>query len=142
MKRTVEVVLTVIGAVVYAFGALFGGLFRMMDSNPEFMDEAMRQDPQLEGTQEEVNAAFELLGSLGTFLIVVSIIAIIAGIIACILYKGDNKPKIASIIVLVIGVISTLITFGLGIFAGIFYVIAGIMGLVRKPKPEVNMEQY
>ncbi|GAB2552556.1 DUF4064 domain-containing protein [Gracilibacillus alcaliphilus] len=140
MKRTVEVVLTIIGAVVYGFGALFGFLFRVIDGNQEFLDEVARQDPSL--ATEDVNLMMNFIGSAGTFLIVGSVISIIAGIIACILFRGNKQPIVASIILLVVGVVTTIITFGGAIFASIFYVIAGIMGLVRRKKPEDTVEQY
>ncbi|QGH33077.1 DUF4064 domain-containing protein [Gracilibacillus salitolerans] len=143
MKRTVEVVLSIIGAFVYSLGALFGGLFRMLDGENEMMQDLLREDPQLtESDIADVQMLLDGVGSVGTMLIVGSIIAIVAGIVAMIFFKGNSKPKAASIILLVVGVVTTIITFGLAIFAGIFYIIAGIMGLVRKPKQEINMEQY
>ncbi|SHN31539.1 DUF4064 domain-containing protein [Gracilibacillus kekensis] len=143
MKRTVEIVLSIIGAFVYLIGAVFGGLFRMLDGDSEMMQDILQQDPAL--TDSDVADAQMVLsgvGSIGTMLLVASIVAIIAGIIAVIFFVGNKKPKVAGIVLLVIGVLTTIITFGAGIFAGIFYIIAGIMGLVRKPKQEINMEQY
>lgn len=143
MRRTVEVVLSIIGAFVYSLGALFGYFFRMLDGNDEMFNEILAEDPTL--TQEDIDAMEMVLngvGSLGTILIVGSIISIIAGIIAMVFFRGNSKPKAASIILLVVGGVTTLITFGAAIFAGIFYIIAGIMGLVRKPKQEVTMDQY
>ncbi|MGP4039941.1 DUF4064 domain-containing protein [Gracilibacillus sp. D59] len=143
MKRTVEVVLSIIGAFVYSLGALFGGLFRMLDGDNEMMQDILQQDPSLsESDMADAQMFLDGIGSIGTVLIVGSIIAIVAGIVAMIFFKGNSKPKAASIILLVVGGVTTLITFGAAIFAGIFYIIAGIMGLVRKPKQEINMEQY
>lgn len=143
MRRTVEVVLSIIGAFVYLLGALFGFLFRALEGNDEMFEGLVAEDPSL--TQEDMEAMEIMLngiGSVGNVLIAGSVISIIAGIVAIIFFKGNKKPKVASIILLVVGGGTTLITFGAAIFAGIFYIIAGIMGLVRKPKQEVNMEQY
>lgn len=143
MRRTIEVVLSIIGAFVYMLGALFGYFFRMLEGNDQMLGEVVAEDPTL--TQEDLEAIEIMLdgiGSVGTVLIVGSIISIIAGIVAMVLFRGNNKPKVASIILLVVGGGTTLITFGAAIFAGIFYIIAGIVGLVRKPKQEVNLEQY
>ncbi|GAE93495.1 hypothetical protein JCM21714_2580 [Gracilibacillus boraciitolerans JCM 21714] len=146
MKRTVEVVLSIIGAFVYIIGAVIGGVFTMLDEDSPFMQDFLQQeqtqtlsDAEMANMQTFMNGG---AGSIGTMLLVASIVAIIAGIIAMILFKGNNKPKAASILLLVVGGLTTIITLGTGIFAGIFYIIAGIMGLVRKPKQEISMEQY
>ena len=136
MRRTAEVVLTIIGAFVYLLGILFGGLFRMIFGMEEFQTELMNDPSINELSQQEAQLALDIVGSMGTAIIVISVISIIAGIIASILFKGDNKPKAAGIILLIVGIITTLITFGGAIFASVFYIIAGIMGLVRKKKPE------
>ncbi|WP_018932051.1 DUF4064 domain-containing protein [Gracilibacillus lacisalsi] len=143
MKRTVEVVLSIIGAFVYGLGALFGGLFRMLDGDNELVREMLQEDPTV--TQSDIDDMMpflDMIGSIGTVMIVGAIISIVAGIVAMFFFKGNSRPKTASIILLVVGGVTTIITFGGAIFAGIFYIIAGIMGLVRKPKQEINMEQY
>lgn len=144
MRRTVEVVLSLIGAFVYLIGAFFGGMFRMMDAEDELLQESL-QEQQGQLTPEELEVSEMMLNGIGTFgtiIIVGAIISIIAGIVAMVFFKGNNKPKAASIILLVVGGITTIATLGIGLFASIFYIIAGIMGLVRKPKQEVNLEQY
>lgn len=136
MRRTAEVVLTIIGAFVYLLGVLFGGLFRAIFGMEDLQTEIMN-DPSLNDlNQQELDLALDVVGSMGTAVIVVCVISIIAGIIAMFLFKGDNKPKVAGIILLIVGVITTIISFGAAIFASVFYIIAGIMGLVRKKKPE------
>ncbi|MDX8046348.1 DUF4064 domain-containing protein [Gracilibacillus sp. S3-1-1] len=142
MKRTAEITLSIIGSVLYLIGALFGGIFRMFEGNEELREEIMN-DPQVQQTDiGDVQLILDTMGSFGTVIVVSSIIAIVVGIVASILFKGNNKPVIASILLLVTSVVIIFITYGLGIFAGIFFIIAGIMGLARKPKQEVNMEQY
>ncbi|UOQ84234.1 DUF4064 domain-containing protein [Gracilibacillus salinarum] len=143
MKRTVEVVLAIIGACVYGFGILFGGIFRMMEGQEGFMQEILAQNPNL-NQGDIANLEMQIpnaIGTIGTVIIVGSLISIIAGIVAMFFFRGNSKPMAASIILLVVGAGTTLITFGGAIFAGIFYVIAGIMGLVRKPKQDV-ITQY
>ncbi len=143
MKRTVEVVLGIIGAFLYLIGAVFGGIFSTIDGDNQMMQDILQEDPAItESNMADAQMFLDWMGSIGTVLLVVSIIAIIAGIIAMVFFKGNNKPKVAGIILLIVGVITTLITLGAGIFAGIFYIISGIMGLARKPKQEINMEQY
>src|SRR5690625_7667732 len=93
MRRTAEVVLTIIGAFVYLLGVLFGGLFRAIFGMEDLQTEIMN-DPSLNDlNQQELDLALDVVGSMGTAVIVVCVISIIAGIIAMFLFKGDNKPK-------------------------------------------------
>lgn len=142
MRRTAEVVLTIIGAFVYLLGVIFGGLLNFIFGTEEFQNEILNDPAINELNQQEAQFALDFVGSMGTAVIVVSVISIIAGIIAMFLFKGDNKPKVAGIILLIVGVITTLISFGGAIFASVFYIIAGIMGLVRKKKPEDEDETF
>ncbi|WP_058305821.1 DUF4064 domain-containing protein [Gracilibacillus massiliensis] len=143
MKRTVEIVLSIIGAILYLFGAIFGGVISTMDGDNQMIQEMLQEDPAItQGDMADVQLFLDGLGTIGIMLVVVSVIGLIAGIVAAILFKGNKKPKAAGIILLVVGVLATIVTVGTGIFAGLFYVIAGIMGLARKPKQEINMEQY
>jgi len=126
MRRTAEVVLTIIGAFFYLIGIFFASVFKTIFGMDEVREE-ITGDVTL--TAEETELALNMFDSFGSFAvvgIVISIIAIIAGIVAMILFKGDNKPKAAAIILLVVG-IPTL---------QLFYIIPGIMGLVRKKKLE------
>ncbi|WP_163538912.1 DUF4064 domain-containing protein [Gracilibacillus sp. YIM 98692] len=143
MKRTVEVVLTIIGAFVYALGAFFGGLIIWLENNQGVLEDIVEQDPNV--SQNEINdlqMMMQGMGQVGTIILIGAILCVILGIVAMFLFKGNKKPKAAGILLIVVGGVTTLITFGFALFAGVFYVIAGIMGLVRKPKQEVNLEQY
>src|SRR5699024_7961285 len=114
MRRTVEVVLSLIGAFVYLIGAFFGGMFRMMDAEDGLLQESL-QEQQGQLTQEELEVTEMMLNGIGTFgtvIIVGAIISIIAGVVAMVFFKGNNKPKAASIILLVVGGITTIATLG------------------------------
>ncbi|MUK89747.1 DUF4064 domain-containing protein [Ornithinibacillus sp. L9] len=132
MKRTGEVILGIIGAAFYAFLAVIGGSAIWLKNNPDLVQEALDQSPEDLGISASELAA--TMGSGGVFLVVSSVIAIILGVVAMVLLRGNKKPKVAGIIFIATSVIFTVITFGGGIFAGILYLIAGIMCLVRKPK--------
>ncbi|WP_164670800.1 DUF4064 domain-containing protein [Virgibacillus doumboii] len=138
MSRTGEIVLTVIGALVYglfaALGIFMGWLFNNEQLLNEINNEVQQTQPQV--AAGEFEAAMDMLGGSGWVLAIVSIIAVILGIVAIILVKGNKKPKAAGIILIVTSVVVALITFGAGIVSGIFYLIAGIMCLARKePQP-------
>lgn len=81
---------------------------------------------------DDFNYFLDSLGNSGWMIIIFSVIAIIAGIIAIILVKGNKKPKAAGITFIAAAVIAAIASFGIGVVGGIFYVIAGILCLTRK----------
>ena len=141
MKRTAEIVLGIIGALGYAFSAAIGGFLLWMQNNRDVLEDAMTEtgDPTTDLTIGEFETMIDVLGTGGWLLLVSSIVAIILGIVAMVLLKGNKKPVIAGIIFIATAVIVAFITGGVGILAGILYLIAGIMCLVRKPKTTLEM---
>lgn len=138
MKRTGEVVLGVIGAILYGLGAIFGIVMIALKNNDMVQDEIreMSEDPELAGTVD-FNSILASLAAGGWTLFITSLIALILGIIAIVFIKGNKKPKAAGIIFIVAAVVMAIVTFGVAIFPGIFFLIAGIMCLVRKPQAAV-----
>ncbi|PKH12053.1 MULTISPECIES: DUF4064 domain-containing protein [Planomicrobium] len=141
MKRTAEIVLGIIGALGYAFMAAIGGFMLWMQNNRELMEETMTGtgDPTTDLTMDEFDAMIDLMGAGGWVLLASAIGAIVLGIIAMVLLKGNRKPVIAGIIFIATAVIVSFVTTGVGVIAGIFYLVAGIMCLVRKPKTTLEM---
>ncbi|UFT99733.1 DUF4064 domain-containing protein [Radiobacillus kanasensis] len=137
MKRTVEFVLTIIGAVLYGILAAFGGLLKWIQGNEQVMtdfENALEEDPTLSETGTDVGTIMDAMNTGATTILTVSILVIVLGIIALFLLKGNKKPIAAGIILIIAGAGSVFFTYGLGLFGAIFYVIAGIMAVVRKPK--------
>ncbi|TWT07815.1 DUF4064 domain-containing protein [Planococcus sp. CPCC 101016] len=141
MKRTVETVLGIMGALGYAFMAALGGFMIWMQNNRDIMEETMTGtgDPTTDLTMEEFEGMIDILGTGGWVLLASAIAAIVLGIVAMVLLKGNKKPVFAGIIFIATAVIVAIITTGVGIIAGIFYLIAGIMCLVRKPQRTLEM---
>ncbi|TFJ91870.1 DUF4064 domain-containing protein [Lentibacillus salicampi] len=140
MSRTGEIVLTVIGAIIYGLSAIGGAFMVWLFNNEAVQNEAMGDINQQEGVgAEDMEAAFGFLQGGGWFLVALSVIGLILGIVCIVFLKGDKKPKAAGIILIVTSVLFAIITFGALIFSGIFYLIAGIMCLARKP-PQVITE--
>lgn len=137
MSRTGEIVLTIIGALLYGLFAATGIFMGWLFNNEELLNDInneVQSEPQISASDFE--AFVDMLGGGGWILAIVSIISVILGIIAIILVKGNKKPKAAGIILIVTSVIVALVTLGAGIISGIFYLIAGIMCLARKePQP-------
>lgn len=142
MKRTAEIVLGIIGALGYAFMAAIGGFMLWMQNNRDLIESEMTTgtgDPSTDFSMEEFEAAMDMLGAGGWIVLISAIAAIILGIVAMVLLKGNKKPVIAGIIFIATAIIISITTTGLGVIAGIFYLIAGIMCLVRKPKTTLEM---
>ncbi|WP_112179630.1 DUF4064 domain-containing protein [Paraliobacillus zengyii] len=136
MKRTAEVVIGIIGALAYGFLAVIGGIIVWLQSNEDvargFYDDMMAQSPELELPDYQV--FLDSFGTTGIILLIGSILAIAVGVVAMVLLRGNKKPKVAGIMFIVTAVLVAVISLGTGVIAGAFYLIAGIMCLVRKPK--------
>ncbi|MBH0231666.1 DUF4064 domain-containing protein [Halobacillus yeomjeoni] len=138
MKRTAEIILTVVGMVLYGLPVLLSTILLNVKDNPEVRREIER------GLQTAPNAdqmgavnmdqMMDFLGSFATFILVAALISIGLGILSIVFLKGDKKPKAAGIILIVTAVLMTFGTVGFGLFAGVAYLIAGIVALVRKSK--------
>lgn len=139
MKRTAEVILGIIGALIYGFFAIIGGVMIWFENNQEAFEEIYQdmvaQSPEMEFP--DYQTFIDSMGSGGVFLLIVSLAAVIAGIVAMVFLKGNKRPKAAGIIFILAAVAVALLQVGVGIFVGVFYIIAGIMALVRKPKQEI-----
>ena len=91
------------------------------------------------GTEEDI-FFINIMTGIGWFLSIISLLALIAGIVALLFFKGDKKPKAAGIILIITSVILALGTFMMAFLAALCYLIAGIMGLVRKP-PQADQDE-
>lgn len=138
MKRTGEMVLGVIGAIYYAFIAVIGALIVWVENNrdqvQDFFSQAAADSPDAGMTEADVTNMLDSIGNSGAVLLIISLLAVILGIVAMVFIKGNKKPKAAGIIFIATAVIFAVISFGAGLVGGILYLIAGIMCLVRKPK--------
>lgn len=135
MKRTVEIVLGIIGALIYVVFAVIGGLMIWLQNNQDVIQQSLEQT--LEQNPEMNMADFDtVLASLaagGWLIMLVSLAALALGIIAMVLLRGNRNPKAAGIIFISTAIITSIITLGIGIIPAAFYLIAGIMCLARKP---------
>lgn len=117
MSRKLEVTLILLGIVAHI--ALY-----LSDISYNFVDE------------NYPDRANELGRGINIIIIVLSvtIIGVIVGAISALLFRKNKKPKAASILLLIFSVISTMLTYGIGFLANIFYFIAGGLGLMWKSK--------
>lgn len=141
MKRTAEIVLGIIGALIYGFFGLIGGAMIWLQNNEDLLQQSLEEAPQQGGeiSAAEFNELMELMGTSGMVWLISSIVAIILGIIALVFLKGNKKPTAAGIIFIATAVIGFFVFgFIFGFMSGIFYLIAGIMCLARKPKKVIE----
>lgn len=135
MKRTGEFTLTIVGIVFNLIGVGGFSLFTTFSKTDYFMYNFLGAY----GTDEDI-FFINILTGIGWFLSIISLLALVAGIIALVFFKGDKKPKAAGIILIITSVILALGTFMMAFLAALCYLIAGIMGLVRKP-PQAEPEE-
>ncbi|TRM11257.1 DUF4064 domain-containing protein [Lentibacillus cibarius] len=142
MNRTGEIVLTIVGALIYGFftavGAFMVWIFNNEVIRNKAKEEVKQQQPEV--ATGDLDTILELFQGGGWFLIIVSVLALVVGIVSIFLMKGDKNPKVAGIMLIVTAVIGAIITVGAGIFSGLFYLIAGIMCLARKKQATITME--
>lgn len=146
MKRTAEIIITVIGIILYGLPLALSGLLLSMKDNPQFQQEMenFMNSPQMQMEGEAASISMgEMLNAMGSFaqfVIIAAVIAIALGILCIVFLKGNKKPKAAGIILIITAILMTFATVGMGIFAGAAYLIAGIVALARKPKKPVVEE--
>lgn len=135
MKRTGEIILIVIGGLIGMFMLALGGFMVWLNNNQDFVIQMYNESPEIQEVVPDMDVFIDVMNSVGMLFLISSIIVVIVGIIAIVLLKGNKKPKPAGIMLIVIAVLMSIITQGAMLFAGIFYLIAGIMALVRKAPP-------
>ncbi|MFD1386701.1 hypothetical protein ACFQ4Z_07780 [Oceanobacillus oncorhynchi subsp. oncorhynchi] len=116
MKRSIEISLSLLGGLAYVFSV---GMYM------ETIDKAYGEPNHLSGLLEAFTVGFGIMG-----------IAIIVCILAIIWFSGVKKSKAAGIMLLVFAAATLLITYGGAFIGAFFYLIAGILGIVRKVKTD------
>lgn len=138
MKRTAEIVLSVLGALANAAGAVIALLLVLLFRTEEVRNEfaaGFNEEMINEGIEESIDAfaLLNLLLGMGWFLVILGVLGTISGIIAIIWFKGNAKPKAAGIILIISSIVILIGTVGFGFIPFLLYLIAGILALVRKP---------
>ncbi|MCA1058755.1 DUF4064 domain-containing protein [Rossellomorea aquimaris] len=140
VKRTGEVIMGIIGIVLSALFSIIGIVMNMGMSSPDVMsqiEEGMQSDPNLQDsgmTAGDMNTIMEAAESMGSYLVILGIIASIIGIIAVLTIVKNRKPVLSGILFIIAALVIGLGTIGFGFIPGLLFLIAGIMAFVRKPK--------
>lgn len=142
MKRTAEIIFTVIGILLYAIPVVLAGILLSVKDNPQFRAEIERGINTAPNADElgniNMDQMIDFLGTFTTVILVAAVLAIALGVLSIVFLKGDKKPKAAGIILIITAIVMTFGTVGLGLFAGVAYLIAGIIALVRKKKKPIE----
>src|SRR5699024_1904166 len=107
IKRTAEIVVTIIVAILYAISAAGGELVIVLNNNQDLVQEAV-EGAEAQGAEismAELNDVLQGIGGSGWMLAIFSVIAIIVGIVAIVFLKGNKKPKPAGIMLIIIAVL-------------------------------------
>ena len=146
MKRTIEIILSSVGTLFTLIG-LIGTAVLVFFGNSDLVRESFVEGFE-EGAMDaggtynpgEADMLLNFMIGFGWIVFIALLIAFVLGIISIFFYVGNKKPKAASIIAIVTGVVVGLGTMFTGFLPALLFVIAGIIGLVRKPpvNPEVT----
>lgn len=119
MSRKLEVALILVGMVAHVALYLSEISYDIIDANyPDRANELGRG----------INIIFIVFS--------VMIMSVIVGIVSALLFRKNKRPKAASVLLLIFAALTTLLTYGSGFLANLFYVIAGVMGIVRGKKTQ------
>ncbi|NBJ69028.1 MULTISPECIES: DUF4064 domain-containing protein [Clostridia] len=139
MKRTVEMIFTGIGIVIFLLMSISVGVIAFTDNEQvevmakDFVE--LQEKTSQPGVEKFSEEEFQTLLEKGTnYLFFVFLINLLLGVLALFFLKGDKKPKAAGILLIITAIIGTIASFFFGIIGGAAYLIAGIISLVRRPK--------
>lgn len=127
MKRTGEIGLSIIGAASSLIMIVIGIVFLYRKDNEDYLNYLYAN-----WTESEVAASLDQMNQAGTMWVLPGIIGCVVGMITMIWLKGNGSPKLAGWTLILVSVAVCIISV-FGFIPAMFYVIAGIMALVRKP---------
>ncbi|USG66111.1 DUF4064 domain-containing protein [Brevibacillus ruminantium] len=127
MKRTGEIVLNIIGAVSSLIMIVIGFVFLYRKDDKAYLNYL-----HANWSESQVAASLDQMNQAGTMWVLPGIIGIVLSIIAIVLLKGNGSPKLAGWILILVSVVVCIISV-FGFIPTMFFGIAGIMALVRKP---------
>ncbi|WP_144549179.1 DUF4064 domain-containing protein [Peribacillus simplex] len=134
MKRTWEFVLSILGvsiAVIFLIMTIIAAVYLNSIDMKEMMDYSLMTDSEF--SSSEVDMSIKLFMSILWAGIISLFIALAGGLIAIFLLKG-GKAKGAGILLIITGILTIFHVWPL-----IFFIIPGIMCLVRKPREPVEV---
>lgn len=133
MKRTTEMFLSITGVLLFGLLALGNGVLWMTVQDSAGTEELVQQFLNDENiTDVSVGQVVDFLSYGTVYLLVISVICTVLGVIAVSFLKGNKKPAIAGKMLLTTAILGTLLTIIIGILGGIAYLAAGIIAISKK----------
>lgn len=135
MKRTGEVILTTIALFFTYLGTILIStvlLFSNLDEIRKLFQEDYVKEETLPVTFESIDAFLNLFISLRWLVLLTVIVGTVLGTLSLYYFVGNRNPRAASILAIVSAVIIPLGTLLSGFIPAILFLIAGVMGLMRK----------
>lgn len=125
MKRKGEIVFSIIGAALSLIMIVIGFAFLYLKDNAAYLDylHANWNDSQVANSIDQMNQS-------GTLWILPGIVGIVLGVLAIIILRGNGSPRLAGWLLILAAVVPCVISV-FGYISALFYVIAGVMALVR-----------
>lgn len=144
MKRTAEIVLTVIGLILTSLGAILVGVSISLFNSNVFINDfenmflQIAQDEGITINSSDIQMIITTFQNAGWIVLALLIVSLILSIIAIYCFVGNKKPKTASLLVIIAAVIVAISTLLAGFLPALFYLIAGIVGFARKTTKPIN----
>ncbi|MBU5594717.1 DUF4064 domain-containing protein [Amphibacillus sp. MSJ-3] len=138
ISRKIEVALIIIGAVIFVLFGVSGASMIAARNDDQLTTTLYQQllEELPDGEAATYPEFIENFQSFGIMVVILAVISIVAGILAIFMLKGNKRPKPAGILLLIVGILIGFLQFGIALFGSLFYVIVGMMALLRKPKYE------
>ncbi|WP_026685071.1 DUF4064 domain-containing protein [Heyndrickxia coagulans] len=130
MKRTAEIILSVIGAVLNGLATILVIFFTIAMKSQSIIDQ-MKSDASIR--EADFQTVLHTIQALGWGIAVVLIIGTVIGIVAAVQLRNNKRPKLSGILLIIGALLVFFFTVGFGVLPALLYLIAGILSLVRKP---------
>ena len=96
MKRTIEIILVVVGMIAYAFFALLAAVVVWIQNNQDQVTAFFADDPTF--SLEEFNEMISQVGNTGWIATIALLVMVVIGIISLVFLVGNKRPRPAAII--------------------------------------------
>lgn len=138
LNRRIEIFLIIMGMAIFFFFGISGVTMINVHGDDEAALEIYEQFMQEEAAELENVPTYdefvETLRTAGVITLVLAVIAEAAGIVSILLLKNDKRPKVAGVLLLIVGIFVSSLQFIIALVGSVFFIIAAMMALFRKRK--------
>jgi MFS family permease len=141
MKRTAEIVLSIIGIVInFIMIGLASVLAVTFQDNTlrEDIKRELENDPNMQAANVDIDTVMGFLGGIGWGFVTIVLVSTILAIIAAFALRKNRKPKLAGGLLIAASLIVGIGTFLIGWLPGVLFLIAGILAFARRSKQTIE----